>query len=74
MKNQNGVSMLSLIITIIVILILSVIVFVTSLKTIGEADYSKYVSNLSDVSAAFYEASSAVNGQKMAESKTKSMD
>ena len=74
MKNQNGVSMLSLVITIIVILILSAIVFLTSLRTIGEADYSKYVSNVSDVSAAFYEASSAVNGQKMAESKTKSID
>ena len=52
----------------IVILILAAIVFVGSMQTIDEADYSKYVTNVSDVSTAFREASTTVNGNKMAES------
>lgn len=66
--------MVSLVITIIVLLILAAIVFLSSIKTINEADYSKYVSNVSDVSTAFHEASTAVNGDKTVESQTKSIE
>ena len=63
LKNQKGISMVSLVITIIVILILSAIVFVSSGKTMGEADYSKYVSHVSDVSTAFEETTKLITGK-----------
>ena len=66
--------MVSLVITIVVILILSAIVFVTSLDTIDRADFSKYVTNVSDVDAAFYETSTAVNGEQTAVNRPKEMD
>ena len=73
-SNQKGISVVSLVITIIVLLILSAIVFLSSMETIEEADYSKYTSNVSDVSTAFYEKSTAVNGDKTAENNQKNIE
>ena len=63
MQKQKGISMVSLVITIIIILILSAIVFVSSGKTMGEADYSKYVTHVSEVNTAFMETTRLVNGK-----------
>ena len=73
-SNQKGISVVSLVITIIVLLIISAIVFLSSMETIEEADYSKYTSNVSDVSTAFYEKSTAVNGDKTAENNQKNIE
>ena len=74
MKNQKGVSLVTLVITIIVILILSAVTFVASLKTIEKTSYSKFTTNVSDVSAAFEESAAIVKGKKIMEDKEKYME
>ena len=73
-RKQKGISMISLVITIIVMIILTVVVFGSSLHVTSEADYSKYVSNLNDVSAAFSEKSLTIKGEKSAESNQKNLE
>ena len=74
MKNQKGVSLVTLVITIVVILILSAVTFVASLQTIEKTSYSKFTSNVSDVSAAFEESAAIVKGKKIMEDKEKYME
>ena len=52
-KNQNGVSMVSLVITIIVIIILAAVAFSGSQETIGRAGFSGFVTDIDSVRSAF---------------------
>lgn len=52
-KNQNGVSMVSLVITIIVIIILAAVAFSGSQETIGRAGFSGFTTDIDSVRTAF---------------------
>ena len=73
-RKQKGISMVSLVITIIVMLILVAVAYGASLQTVDEADYSKYVSDFSDVATAFEEKSMTVKGEKAADSNQKNIE
>lgn len=53
MKNQKGVSMITLIITIIVIIILAAIAFIASGDTAGQAQFANYTQAISDLESNF---------------------
>ena len=66
MKNQKGVSLIALVITIIVVIILAAIAFNSSTSTIEKANYSKFVSNIGEVRDAFKKASTEFKGEQAA--------
>ena len=66
MKNQKGVSLIALVITIIVVIILAAIAFNSSTSTIEKANYSKFVSNIGEVRDAFRKASTEFKGDEAA--------
>ncbi len=66
MKNQKGVSLIALVITIIVVIILAAIAFNSSTSTIEKANYSKFVSNIGEVRDAFKRASTEFKGDEAA--------
>ena len=65
-KRENGVSLIALVITIIVIIILAAIAFNSSTGTISKANYSKFVSNISEVQDAIQTKMVTVKGFEMA--------
>ena len=65
-KNERGISLIALVITIIVIIILAAIAFNSSTSTIGKANYSKFVSNISEVEQAINEKMIEVKGAMLA--------
>lgn len=66
MKNQKGVSLIALVITIIVVIILAAIAFNSSTSTIEKANYSKFVTNVGEVRDAFKTASTTFKGEQAA--------
>ena len=66
LRNKKGISLIALVITIIVVIILAAIAFAASTGTIGRANYSKFVSNVSEVQDAIREKMISVKGTKMA--------
>lgn len=67
MKNQKGVSLIALVITIIVVIILAAIAFNSSTSTIEKANYSKFVTNIGEVRDAFKVAATTFKGEQAAE-------
>ena len=65
-NNERGVSLIALVITIIVIIILAAIAFNSSTSTIGKANYSKFVSNISEVEQAINEKMIEIKGTMLA--------
>ena len=65
-RNERGISLIALVITIIVIIILAAIAFNSSTSTIGKANYSKFVSNISEVQDAIQAKTVTVKGFAMA--------
>ena len=65
-KYERGISLIALVITIIVIIILAAIAFNSSTSTIGKANYSKFVSNVSEVEQAINEKMIEVKGAMLA--------
>ena len=65
-KCERGISLIALVITIIVIIILAAIAFNSSTSTIGKANYSKFVSNISEVEQAINERMVEVKGAMLA--------
>ena len=65
-KSERGVSLIALVITIIVVLILAAIAFNNSTSTIGKANYSKFVSNISEVQDAIIQKALSVKGDMVA--------
>ena len=65
-KCERGISLIALVITIIVIIILAAIAFNSSTSTIGKANYSKFVSNISEVEQAINEKMIEVKGTMLA--------
>ena len=65
-RNEMGISLIALVITIIVIIILAAIAFNSSTSTIGKANYSKFVSNISEVEQAINEKMIDVKGAMLA--------
>ena len=65
-KRENGISLIALVITIIVIIILAAIAFNSSTGTISKANYSKFVSNISEVQDAIQTKMVTVKGFEMA--------
>ena len=65
-KCERGISLIALVITIIVIIILAAIAFNSSTSTIGKANYSKFVSNVSEVEQAINEKMIEVKGAMLA--------
>ena len=66
MKNQKGVSLIALVITIIVVIILAAIAFNSSTSTIEKANYSKFVSNIGEVRDAFKKSATEFKGDQAA--------
>ena len=65
-KCERGISLIALVITIIVVIILAAIAFNSSTGTIGKANYSKFVSNISEVEQAINEKMIEVKGAMLA--------
>ena len=65
-KCERGISLIALVITIIVIVILAAIAFNSSTSTIGKANYSKFVSNVSEVEQTINEKMIEVKGAMLA--------
>ena len=65
-NSERGISLIALVITIIVIIILAAIAFNSSTGTIGKANYSKFVSNISEVEQAINEKMIEVKGAMLA--------
>ena len=61
-KNEKGVSLIALVITIIIVIILAAIAFNSSTSTIGRANYSKFVTNISEVQSAIRQKMVTVKG------------
>ena len=61
-KNEKGVSLIALVITIVVVIILAAIAFNSSTNTIGKANYSKFVTNISEVQSAIRQKMVTVKG------------
>ena len=66
LRNKNGVSLIALVITIIVVIILAAIAFNSSTTTIGKANYSKFVTNISEVQSAIRQKMITIKGTMMA--------
>ena len=67
MKNQKGVSLIALVITIIVVIILAAIAFNSSTSTIEKANYSKFTTNIGEVRDAFKRAATEFKGDEAAQ-------
>ena len=65
-RNESGISLIALVITIIVIIILAAIAFNSSTSTIEKANYSKFVSNISEVQDAIQTKTVTIKGFAMA--------
>ncbi len=65
MKKNRGVSMITVVITIVVLLILALIAFGRSDQLIGNTDYSKFVNNVNEVGFAFGNAAVDIQGSSM---------
>ncbi len=65
-NSERGISLIALVITIIVVIILAAIAFNSSTGTIGKANYSKFVSNISEVEQAINEKMIEVKGAMLA--------
>ena len=65
-KCESGISLIALIITLIVVIILAAIAFNSSTSTIGKANYSKFVSNISEVEQAINEKMIEIKGTMLA--------
>ncbi len=65
-NNELGISLIALVITIIAIIILAAIAFNSSTSTIGKANYSKFVSNISEVEQSINERMIEVKGAMLA--------
>ena len=63
-RNQNGVSMISLVITIIVIIILAAVAFSSSTDTITNANFSTFSNNVGEVRTAFSTVATTIKGQE----------
>ena len=63
-KNQSGVSLISLVITIIVVIILAAVAFGSSTDTITNANFSTFTNNLGEVKTAFATVATTVEGQE----------
>ena len=61
-KNEKGVSLIALVITIVVVIILATTAFNSSTSTIGRANYSKFVTNISEVQSAIRQKMVTVKG------------
>ena len=66
LRDKKGVSLIALVITIIVVIILAAIAFNSSTTTIGKANYSKFVTNISEVQSAIRQKMITVKGTMMA--------
>ena len=66
MKNQKGVSLIALVITIIVVIILAAIAFNSSTSTIEKANYSKFTTNIGEVRDAFKRSATEFKGDQAA--------
>ena len=64
-RREEGVSLIALVITIIVVLILAAIAFNSSTSTIGKADYSKFVTNITEVQEAIAQKAASVKGESV---------
>lgn len=69
MKNKNGISMISLVITIIVIIILVSITYGVSILAIEKAEYAKFVNNLKQVQEAMDNANLKVRRETIVKGK-----
>ena len=65
-RREEGVSLIALVITIIVVLILAAIAFNSSTSTIGKADYSKFVTNITEVQDAITQKALSLKGDMVA--------
>ena len=65
-NNERGISLIMLVITIIIIIILAAITFNSSTSTIGKANYSRFVSNISEVEETINEKMIEVKGAMLA--------
>ena len=65
-KNEEGISLIALVITIIVVIILAAIAFNSSTSTIEKANYSKFVSNIGEVQDTIQTKTVTVKGFAMA--------
>ena len=65
-RDKKGISLIALVITIIVVIILAAIAFNSSTSTIGKANYSKFVTNISEVQSAIRQKMITVKGTMMA--------
>ena len=61
-RDERGISLIALVITIIVVIILAAIAFNSSTSTIGRANYSKFVTNISEVQSAIRQKMVTVKG------------
>lgn len=66
MREEKGVSLIALVITIIVVIILAAIAFNSSTSTIERANYSKFVNNVSEVQGAMNQRAVLVKGMMAA--------
>ena len=66
LRDKKGISLIALVITIIVVIILAAIAFNSSTSTIGKANYSKFVTNISEVQSAIRQKMITVKGTMMA--------
>ena len=66
MREEKGVSLIALVITIIVVIILAAIAFNSSTSTIARANYSKFVNNVSEVQGAMNQKAVLVKGMMAA--------
>ena len=66
LRDKKGISLIALVITIIVVIILAAIAFNSSTSTIGKANYSKFVTNISEVQSAIRQKMITVKGTIMA--------
>jgi hypothetical protein len=65
MKNQKGISLIALIITIIVIIILAAIVISSAVKTPESANWAKFCGNYSEIQSAVSTKTAEVYGKAM---------
>ena len=73
-KQNKGVSLITLIITIIVVIILAVIVMIGTGGTIEQANYSSYMDDLGKVKEAVQTKAMEVKGEYLIEGRTVSME
>lgn len=65
-RKNTGVSLIALVVTIIVVIILASIAFNSSTNTVSKANYSKFVTNITEVQDALNTTTVTVKGSAMA--------